>query len=334
MMPAPTHTFGRIAMMFFSLLLVLLLDSPAYGQQSGAATPQRAEIIYEEWMERMPAADPTDNLRQLDSLYAYLQAQKDTCRMAHALSWRTYIHDNTGKLDSAMQYINAARAMMRDCDSLIYMSIQVNYSGVLLSLDDIDKSIAVCSTAIAAWNHNWPYSRSLDGLYTNLAIGYAMSGDIEKAIATFREQLTNAEQENIFEHRLRAIGNLGAAYGILHNQTNNVAYLDSTEYYLELALLLEKEVGTIDGMITQYCNLARLKRDSQQFKSALNLLDSTYMLATDLASRKQLRDVAILRSECFRGLGQLDSAYYYLQEYTVHNDSILNQEKVRALVDM
>ena len=99
MMPAPTHTFGRIAMMFFSLLLVLLLDSPAYGQQSGAATPQRAEIIYEEWMERMPAADPTDNLRQLDSLYAYLQAQKDTCRMAHALYWRTYIHDNTGKLD-------------------------------------------------------------------------------------------------------------------------------------------------------------------------------------------------------------------------------------------
>jgi tetratricopeptide (TPR) repeat protein len=178
---------GGTATIFFSLLLVLLLASPAYSQQPGAAAPQRAEVIFKEWMERMPTADPADNLRQLDSLYAYLQAQKDTCRMAHALSWRSFIHDNTGKLDSAMQCINDARAMMRGCDSLIYMSIQVNYSGILLTLGEIDKSIAVSSAAIQAWNHSWPYSRSLDGLYTNLAIGYAMNGDLEKAIVTFRE---------------------------------------------------------------------------------------------------------------------------------------------------
>ena len=81
-------------------------------------------------------------------------------------------------------------------------------------------------------------------------------------------------------------------------------------------------------------NLARLERDLNQYNDALLLLDSAQVLAVRLNAPLHLRDVAILRSECFRGMGQWDSAYYYLQEYVMHNDSVLNQEKVRALVDM
>ncbi len=133
---------------------------------------------------------------------------------------------------------------------------------------------------------------------------------------------------------MRAIGNLGSAYGILHEATRNKAYLDSTEYYLYAALKLEKEDGSPEGMIHQYCNLARLERDLNQYNDPLLLLDSAQVLAVRLNAPLHLRDVAILRSECFRGMGQWDSAYYYLQEYVMHNDSVLNQEKVRALVDM
>jgi class 3 adenylate cyclase len=268
-------------------------------------------------------------------MYATYAERDDSCRMAQVLAWWANHHDAQGRSDSAMAMLIRAKSLFHPaCDSLVYMSIQVNLASTLLALGDNERVRAVCEEALAKWNDAWPYSRSRNGLYTNRAISIAKMGDLKGALVAFRDVLRNAREEGVIGDEIDALANLGAVFGILSDKGTDPVALDSAAKYVELSLRMEKDHGTRHGVMTQYSNRARIARDRGRYRLAMAYLDSCHALAVEMNSRENLSNVATIRSDCYRGLGMLDSALHYMEVHIAQKDTLLNTEMVRAVADV
>lgn len=322
------------------LIQIILLLIPIFGfTQKHQPTSQELLWADSVYLELKSKGDNNINqnsrLEQCNNLIEIWLTSGDTCRAAQVFGWKSDAYDRLGELDSAMAHIQQAQHLFKpNCDSLIYMSIQIYYTSILLSANDLDKVISISDAAIKLWNNNWPYSKILDSFYANKAIAHAYKGDSEIALQSFREQLLNAQNEGVFENELRSLGNLGAMFGMIFNKSNNPAFLDSSSHYLLNALKLEKTRGTKNGELVQYCNLAANAKDRKMYQKGLAYADTSQILAIKLQDRNRLIISLLLKSQCFHALNKGDSAYHYLGLHLLHKDTLLNEAKIKAVADM
>jgi class 3 adenylate cyclase len=323
-------------MKFIQIFLLLI---PVFGfsqnYQPNSKDLLWADSVYHAIKSKGDSIDLTSRLEQCNKLSEIWTASTDYCKLAQVFAWKSHVYDEFGSLDSAMAAIQRARHLYQaNCDSLIYMSIEVLYTSLLLSLNDLDEVIERSDAAIKIWNRNWAYSNTLDSFYSNKAIAHALKGNSEIALQSFREQLLNAQKEEIFANELRALANLGAMFGMMSNESKNTAFLDSSSHYLHKALNLEKIRGTKNGELTQYLNLGVNAKDRKMYQRGLAFADTTEKLAIQLKNRSHLISSLMLKSECYRALNKNDSAYHYLRLHLSHNDTLLNEAKVKAVTEM
>ena len=317
-----------------AIILCCVTQAVAQKPEAGATSIAWADSVYRAF-ENVKARDPATNLPILDSALRILITQGDTCRSARVDSWRSNCFDMLGQLDSAV--FAAQRGLARfgpGCDSLIFMSLSVNYSNALISLGELDRVKEVCENALARWNDQWPYSIARNGLYTNRAIAMAISGDLAAALDAFKDMLLNARSEGVAQHEADALNNIAAVFGDLSDGGLNMAFLDSSAHYQTMSLAVLRRLGDVDGMLTTYSNLASLAKDRGQFQRAMSYLDSAQVLADRLSKLEYSVDIAKTRGQCFLELGMPDSAYHYLSIHLFLKDSLLSIEKVKAIADV
>ena len=312
-------------------ILLLALPSSVCSQVNDLAW---ADSIYAA-NENGQFDDRSNALQFLDRMARVYQATDDSCRLARVESWRVNCFDGIGKLDSAVISSTKARSFFKPgCDSLIWMSISVNYCNVLLSLGEFDHARSLCDSALVRWNPRWPYSLALNGLLTNRAIALANLGEMDNALSAFRKVLSNARRESVKQNEVDALLNLGAIFGMLGEGGGETAYLDSASLYMEQVLVEVKRMGDRQGMMLQYINLGRNASDRGIFRTSLAYLDSAHALASELKDGRVLSDVALVRANSWLQAGQADTAYAYLLLHLALKDSLLNIEKVKAIADV
>jgi len=286
-------------------------------------------------LENTPLSDHVQALQVLDRMTAVYTQAGDTCKLARVGSWQASCFDALGQLDSAMFAAQRALAYFGPaCDSIAYMSIQVNMGNTLLSLGEPARVLEICEQALAAWNEQWPYSLARNGLYTNKAIALAYLGDLPTSLDAFRDVLHVARQEGVLENELNAYTNLGALFGMMSEQGAHPALLDSSAHYSRLALALLKDLGDEQGQLLQYTNLGSNAIDRKQFRRAILYLDTATALATASGRLDIQASAAMLHHRAYRGMGQLDRAILHLDRYLVLKDSLLSTEKVKAIADV
>jgi class 3 adenylate cyclase len=295
---------------------------------------QWADSVYRSF-ENVRNYEAEETLPILDSAMSILLARKDTCRAARVDSWRSQCFDLLGQLDSAVH--SAQRGLARfgpHCDSLIFMSLSVNYSNALMSTGDIEQAGRVAEAALVRWNDEWPYSVARNGLYTNRAICKAMLGDMPGALDAFKDVLRNAHREGQELQEAHALLNIGAVFGDLSADGSKPAFLDSSARYQAMALPILRRLEDVEGMANIHFNLSALNWDRGRFNAALLHLDSAHYLAMEVSDLRQLSQIAQQRSSIHLKMGRLDSAYHFLNVHLQLKDSLLNTEKVRAIADV
>ncbi|MEO8590862.1 MAG: adenylate/guanylate cyclase domain-containing protein [Flavobacteriales bacterium] len=271
----------------------------------------------------------------LDSMLNVYRSERDTCHMAHVGLWRSTCFDAIGQLDSAVAVAQRAQSWFRPgCDSLTLMAIAVNLGNVHQSLGEFDRVLEISNRALALWNGSWPYSKARNSLYTNRAIAMANLGDLPAALEAFRDVLRNAHAERIVQVEVDALGNLGALFGMMSEGGKVPAFMDSSTAYTQRALVLCKAMKDSDCALRKYFNLAHIAKDRAKPRVALTYLDSAHVLAEELGDLTASSSIAEARSRNFFALGELDSAYSYLDLHLVLRDSLLNTEKVKAIADV
>jgi len=331
-----TRTRSPLLYRVGTVLLLVFASSISYGQSDNPGNSSRAwaDSVYFSF-ENNRLDDPSRALGIFDSVLKVLAQYGDTCRMARVSSWRSHCFDKVGELDSAVVVAQKALKWFRpSCDSVVLMSIRVNMGNALLSLGEYAKVKKISEEGIAQWNETWAYSISRNGLYTNRAIAIANLGDLQGALEAFRDVLRNAQAEQIAQNEVDALSNLGAVFGVLSNNGTDALMLDSSAHYQELALQISKRLEDRAGVMLLYSNLSSLAYDRGRFRNALVYADSARSLAAVLKSRDMLSTAAALQAKCYRELRIWDSAYYYLEVHRAHKDTLLDEEKVKAITEM
>ncbi|MCB0782172.1 MAG: hypothetical protein KDC03_22015, partial [Flavobacteriales bacterium] len=196
----------------------------------------RADTLFSNWEAQRPEVSLETSL-VLDSMLHRFIRTGDSCRVARVRSWRAHNFWGRGLLDSAMFELDKGqRALVEGCDSLHYMSLQANLSATLLELGEFEQVLSVAENALASWNDAWPRSSSRNGLLTNRAIAKAYMGDLDGALAGFKDVRENARREGMPHDELDALGNLGALFGMMSGDGEDTRMLDSALYYQRQAL--------------------------------------------------------------------------------------------------
>jgi class 3 adenylate cyclase len=293
-----------------------------------------ADQRYAKFDQYSDEADCDLTMPVYDSLALFYTSVKDTCHLSRVQSWRTDCLDAKGVLDSAMRTGHLALALFRPrCDSIVFMSVSINLSNVYLSLEDYEQALSVCDTAIAHWNVGWNAPVTRNGLYTNRAIALAYLGRFPEAVEAFRALLRFAIEIDHEYNKIDAYTNLGTIFGIMDAQSNGM-FLDSSEKYQLRALDLMRVDGPGERIMTQYLNLASLALDRGQFDKALSYTDTAQLIDPILKSLPQSITLSRSRSKILEQMGRLSEAMDHLKRYIVLKDSLLNEDKVKAIADV
>ena len=295
---------------------------------------QRAISLFEQ-LESQEQEVSREADRRLDSLLDWSIRSQDSCRMARIHSWRAHSHLVRGILDSSMIELDKAkRAFQGACDSLHYMSIQGNLSATLLELGEFEAVVDVTQGSLALWNEDWPKATSRNGLLTNRAIAKAYMGDMDGALAGFKDVRENARREGMPHDELDALGNLGALFGMMSGDGEDTRMLDSALFYQRQALEVSKQLDDRGNLTIQYSNLAVTAENLKDYPLALSYLDSSLAIAVADGLLPQQLTLADHYGNVYLKMGEPDSTIKYMKHHEVLKDSLLNIEKVRAIADV
>ncbi|MBS1659631.1 MAG: histidine kinase [Bacteroidetes bacterium] len=121
------------------------------------------------------------------------------------------------------------------------------------------------------------------------------------------------------EAKLRATGFTGQKY-------------DSAVYYVQKALAVFNELGSEDGKTANYRRLASVYLAQKKYPLALKNAYTAKQIAEQSGFVAMEADAITILSEVYGATGRYDSAFAYLKQYSVLNDSLLNDEKERELI--
>jgi tetratricopeptide (TPR) repeat protein len=121
------------------------------------------------------------------------------------------------------------------------------------------------------------------------------------------------------EAKLRATGFTGNKY-------------DSAVYYVQKALDVFNELGSEDGKAGNYRRLGTVYLAQKKYSLALQNAIKANEIALEGGFLSMEADAITVISEVYAATGRYDSAFAYLKKYVVLNDSLLNDEKERELI--
>ncbi len=337
--PEPTMRPGAlIPCLFLAAVLPMraLADRPAIQQEQGRPTDDRrwADSVLHV-LDGSKVIDFQGTLALCDRMMTVYRANGETCMMAKVAEFRGDRFNRLGQLDSAMAAIQQGLAWFHSgCDSLIFMSLQATLSTLYVSLRDPDRADSTCTAALLRWNPTWPNSRAHHALLQNRAVAFALKGEMPKALDAFHNVLAAARLEKNKADECGALTNLGAAFNTLARNTQESAYFDSAATYYTAAAGLAERINNPHTRIILLTNLASLTSDRGRTREALLWLDTAGALATSTHELQLAASIELDKSVMHYRLGDKDEAYDHLSIHLTLKDSLLNEEKIRAVADV
>jgi tetratricopeptide (TPR) repeat protein len=242
-----------------------------------------------------------------------------------------------------------------------------SYSILYSKIGDFNKAINYLLKAIHSYEkHN--YTANTWELKQNLAICYAQTGNLDKALDYFRQAETVLKTLKGFENTL---GNTYTNIGVVFNMKNlpdsalkyyNMAY-DLTlkdgnspglamllnnmadvmfrigkkqegVSYLEKALEMMRSTGDKKGIIMALNNLSDVMTESGKLNDALRYVQEAYDLASGGKLFHDLKSACDHLSVIYFKMNDTKKAYQFCRRYATLNDSLLNSESIKQIAEM
>lgn len=173
----------------------------------------------------------------------------------------------------------------------------------------------------------------------NMALLYKRMDSAAPALQRFNEALLLFKQYAPDNKQLEAriYGGLGDAYiefsaAALQGIGFTGNKYDTALYYVQKALAAFIELGSEDGRTANYRRLGTIYLAQKKYALAFKNASIAKQIAQQGGFLSMEADAVTVLSETNAASGHYDSAYAYLKQYVVLNDSLLNDEKERELI--
>ncbi|PZR27566.1 MAG: hypothetical protein DI535_10095 [Citrobacter freundii] len=174
----------------------------------------------------------------------------------------------------------------------------------------------------------------------NKALLYKRMDSVGPALRHFNEALGLFQQYMPGNKQLEAriYGGLGDAYiEFSQDKLRAVGFTgqkyDSAVHYVQKALTVFTELGSEDGRTANYRRLGSIYLAQKKYPLALQNAIIAKQIAQAGGFVAMEADAITVMSEVYAATGRYDSAFAYLKQYSVLNDSLLNDEKERILIE-
>jgi tetratricopeptide (TPR) repeat protein len=209
-----------------------------------------------------------------------------------------------------------------------YLTLDEHYGDALLYFN---KAIAICKTE--SNNALLPFPM------LNKAIVYKNLDSTGQALQYFKEALVLCMK--YAPERRSLLANIYSGLGSMYTEPTDDALAksgfrgsryDTSIYYQQKALAINAELGNESGVAVCYRRLADAFFAQKKYGAALSYVGKTKQIAHEDGFLGIESDAAGLLSKIYGATGRFDSAYLYQKEYAALEDSILNDDKEKALI--
>ena len=275
---------------------------------------------------------------------------------------------NLGKFEESLQFMQDASKIMKDIKQnhkipLIYRNIGI----VLYRMGRYDEAFSYYLNSARLYEEQKDsigYARSISGL----AIIYRDRKEYEKALGYLNKAKNIFRKGNCWQDFNSALNNMGTVLNTIgrydealsvYNEAleNNRKIKSSDEYFMNLynniagvfsnkgdkkmaldqfhqALKLSKKISDKYAIGTILYNIGEIYSEEGKFDLAISYFDSCYTIAKEIMSPQ-------MKTNCFKGFSELykkkkdyRNAFYYLEKYTVENDSLFAEKSSRRIEEL
>lgn len=257
---------------------------------------------------------------------AYFVMGVDYLRLDHVSRTLEYLQQAAKMYESQKRPIDLARVY--NTIGAAYLPHNEHYQDALVYLD---KAIDIYKAQ--------GDKQYLPSSILNKALLYKRMDSVGPAIRHFNEVLALFRQYSPANKQLEAriYSGLGDAYiqfseaklratGFTGNK------YDSAVYYVQKALNVFNELGSEDGKAGNHRRLGTIYLAQKKYPLALQHAKKANEISLQGGFLSMEADAITVISEVYEATGRYDSAFAYLKKYVVLNDSLLNDETERKLI--
>lgn len=161
----------------------------------------------------------------------------------------------------------------------------------------------------------------------NRGVIYEMMGNFQLAVVFYQKAQVIAE-ENGNEIGLSYIyNNLAEVYRLKQNY-------DSADWYIDQSIILREKLNDKQGIAINWINRGELYAEWKKYDRSIEALEKGMVLANEVQYWDLIKHGHLQLSRAYKGMGDIERSLFHLERSYILKDSLLNEDKIRALSDM
>lgn len=267
------------------------------------------------------------SLQASEKALELLQSFPDQALEASAWQLKTISHIGKGSYNEAFASIFKAIKLCEEQQATLSKGF-INYTLGILYVETKDYEAALKQKLLSLEilkdsGEEYGIARALSGLATV----YMLLGDYDAASQKFNEAAAGFRKTG---HRIGLSRSLNDI-GVLNKRKRDY---EEAENFLKEAYAIRESLNHIQGMITSSYELGELKTETGHTEEAIKWLHKALLLARESKARAKECAIHKTLSQAFKLSGDMQAAYYHLEEYVNIQSAILGQETAQKLRQM
>ncbi len=239
--------------------------------------------------------------------------------MAKTINNIGMVYRTWGKYDKAIEYLEKSLLLKKGLNDQTGISSSLNNMGLVYSeWGKYDQAILIFRESFVMEETLKNDSEAAKRL-NNLGRVYFYMEQYDTAMLYFEKCLAIHERDNNRNQIALVYNNIGKVY-LSKQQYKNA------DFFLTSALKIFNELGREGEKSTVLANLSNINQALGHSEKALQLLDSSTMIAEKLNLRKQIQHNYLYFSEIYGELKDFEKSLQYYKKYTAEKDSMFSIE--------
>lgn len=229
------------------------------------------------------------------------------------------LHDNLGRLDSALFYYEESLNYFEENnDKLGIAKTYVNMALIHSDLKRYDKAIDYNDKAIKLYNEI-KFKEDIPRVLGNKGLILVKNNELKNALTVFFEALFIAEEQNNLSVKAKILEYIGNTYTKLKQYDDAYEYVSKS---IEIHRQLNEKISETGSLLV----LGDLLINSKKFSIARDTLQKGLSMAKKLKNKNLIILALRSLSDVYLILEDYKNAYYAKEEFSIYNDSIINEK--------
>ncbi len=293
----------------FLLIATTLLGGSALGQKDC-----NCAVFTKEQMAKFNAANLGGKLEEAKIVVAAVLKSPDNCCQAIGFSMQAILLNTEGKTDESYASAQKALGFLKSGYST-YAAVESNRMvGMYYNRKgNIDSSILFYYNSLEIAEKDKDYYTTAK-LYANISVVYINQKQIGKGLEFIKKSLNAAQLSKDTNAIAQAYSNIVTMYGQMYDETENMAYLDSSEQLAATALIYAKASKQPINLIRNYLSMTKFGIARENYNKALQYSDTLLTLVNEKTNPAILNSMYIDRGAIYLGLRKYPDAIELLNK--------------------